>query len=167
MKWNLLYQITAASRTSWLGGYRPQIPVLSVLCPQLNLLHPPPPPTPKYSFPPFFPLSKFFFFCFCLTFPLPPLPCPQNNFVPPPPPPWTEFLGTPLVTSCNICIAVAVVKLPLYRPGQPLWVPGFRCHQNIQTIDTWRISALLYTPLPHRRYSRHSFSREAESTPGP
>jgi len=28
----------------WLGGYRPQIPVLSVLCPQLNLLTPPPPP---------------------------------------------------------------------------------------------------------------------------
>ena len=25
----------------WLGGYRPQIPVLSVLCPQLNLLKPP------------------------------------------------------------------------------------------------------------------------------
>ena len=27
----------------WLGGYRPQIPVLSVLCPQMNLLTPPPP----------------------------------------------------------------------------------------------------------------------------
>ena len=26
----------------WLGGYGPQIPVLSVLCPQLNLLKPPP-----------------------------------------------------------------------------------------------------------------------------
>ena len=38
MKLNFLYQITAASR---LGGYRPQIPVLSVLCPQLNLLNPP------------------------------------------------------------------------------------------------------------------------------
>ena len=25
-----------------LGGYRPQVPVLSVLCPQLNLLKPPP-----------------------------------------------------------------------------------------------------------------------------
>jgi len=25
----------------WLGGYRPQIPFLSVLCPQLNLLNPP------------------------------------------------------------------------------------------------------------------------------
>ena len=29
----------------WLGGYRPQIPVLSVLCPQLNLLTPPAPRT--------------------------------------------------------------------------------------------------------------------------
>jgi len=27
----------------WLGGYRPQIPVLPVLCPQLNLLNPFPP----------------------------------------------------------------------------------------------------------------------------
>jgi len=26
----------------WLGGYRPQIPVLSLLCPQPNLLNPPP-----------------------------------------------------------------------------------------------------------------------------
>ena len=26
----------------WLGGYRLQIPVLSVLCPQMNLLNPPP-----------------------------------------------------------------------------------------------------------------------------
>jgi hypothetical protein len=25
----------------WLGGYRPQIPILSALCPQLNLLNPP------------------------------------------------------------------------------------------------------------------------------
>ena len=41
MKWNFLYQITVASRTPWLGGYRPQVPVLSVLCPQLNLLNPP------------------------------------------------------------------------------------------------------------------------------
>ena len=31
MKWNFLYQITAASRTPDKGGYRPQIPVLSVL----------------------------------------------------------------------------------------------------------------------------------------
>jgi len=30
-------------QNSWLGGYRPQIPVLSVLCPQLNLLNTPPP----------------------------------------------------------------------------------------------------------------------------
>ena len=28
-------------QNSWLGGYRPQIPVLSVLSPQLNLLKPP------------------------------------------------------------------------------------------------------------------------------
>ena len=35
-KWNFLYQITAAS------SYRPHIPVLTVLCPQLNLLNPPP-----------------------------------------------------------------------------------------------------------------------------
>ena len=27
----------------WLEGYRPQIPVLYVLCPQPNLLNPPPP----------------------------------------------------------------------------------------------------------------------------
>ena len=34
----------------WLGGYRPQIPVLSVLCPQLNLLNPPPPnKIPQYA----------------------------------------------------------------------------------------------------------------------
>ena len=26
----------------WLRGYRPQIPILSVLCPQLNLLNPSP-----------------------------------------------------------------------------------------------------------------------------
>jgi len=31
----------------WLEGYRPQIPVLSALCPQLNLLNPPPPPPNK------------------------------------------------------------------------------------------------------------------------
>ena len=29
-------------QNSWQGGYRPQIPVLSVLCPQLNLLNSPP-----------------------------------------------------------------------------------------------------------------------------
>ena len=42
MKWNFLYQITAASRTPDKGGYHPQIPVLSVLFSQLNLLNPPP-----------------------------------------------------------------------------------------------------------------------------
>ena len=41
MKRNFLYQITAASR---LEGYRSQIPVLSVLYPQVNLLNHPPPP---------------------------------------------------------------------------------------------------------------------------
>jgi hypothetical protein len=30
-------------RNPWLGGYRPKIPVLSALCPQLNLLTPPSP----------------------------------------------------------------------------------------------------------------------------
>ena len=33
----------------WLGGYRPQIPVLSVLCTQLNLLNPPPNKIPGYA----------------------------------------------------------------------------------------------------------------------
>ena len=33
----------------WLGVYRPQIPVLSVLCPQLNLLNPPPNKIPGYA----------------------------------------------------------------------------------------------------------------------
>ena len=32
-----------------LGGYRPQILVLSVLCPQLNLLNPPPNKIPGYA----------------------------------------------------------------------------------------------------------------------
>ena len=32
-----------------LGGYRPQIPVLSVLCPELNLLNPPPNKIPGYA----------------------------------------------------------------------------------------------------------------------
>ena len=32
----------------WLRGYRPQIPVLSVLCPQLNFLNPPPSPRTKF-----------------------------------------------------------------------------------------------------------------------
>ena len=41
MKWNFLYQITAASRTPGYGATTPQIPLLSVLCPQLNLLNPP------------------------------------------------------------------------------------------------------------------------------
>ena len=32
-------------QSPWLGGYRPQIPVLFFLCPQLNLLNPPSPRT--------------------------------------------------------------------------------------------------------------------------
>ena len=45
----LLYEIKflvpkySCLQNPWLGGYRPQIPVLSVLCPQLNLLNLPPP----------------------------------------------------------------------------------------------------------------------------
>jgi len=35
-------------RNPWLGCYRPQIPILSVLCPQLNLLNPSPPPRTKF-----------------------------------------------------------------------------------------------------------------------
>ena len=41
MRLNFLYQITAVSRTPDYVGYRPQIPVLSVLCLQQNLLNPP------------------------------------------------------------------------------------------------------------------------------
>jgi hypothetical protein len=36
-------------RNPRLGGYRPQIPVLSVHCPQLNLLNPPPNKIPGYA----------------------------------------------------------------------------------------------------------------------
>ena len=49
MKWNFLYQITAASRTPDYGATASQIPVLSVLCPQLNLLNPPPNKIPGYA----------------------------------------------------------------------------------------------------------------------
>ena len=38
----LLVSYYSYLQNPWLGGYRPQIPVLSVLCPQLNLLNPPP-----------------------------------------------------------------------------------------------------------------------------
>ena len=47
IKKNLLYEMKflvpnySCLQNPWLGGYRPQIPVLSVLCPQLNLLNPP------------------------------------------------------------------------------------------------------------------------------
>ena len=33
----------------WLGGYHPQILILFVLCPQLNLLNPPPNKIPGYA----------------------------------------------------------------------------------------------------------------------
>ena len=36
-----LLQTYSCLQNPWLGGYRPQIPVLSVLCPQLNLMNPP------------------------------------------------------------------------------------------------------------------------------
>ena len=45
----LLYEIKflvpnySCLQNPWLGSYSPQIPVLSVLCPQLNLLNTPPP----------------------------------------------------------------------------------------------------------------------------
>jgi len=45
----LLYEMKflVPNYSCWLGGYRPQIPVLSVLCLQLNLLNPPPAPLPN------------------------------------------------------------------------------------------------------------------------
>ena len=49
MKWNFLYQITAASRTPDYGATAPQVPILSVLCPQLKLLPPPPNKIPGYA----------------------------------------------------------------------------------------------------------------------
>jgi hypothetical protein len=67
MKWNFLYQITAASRTPCLGGYRPQIPVHSVPCPQLNLLNPPPPnKIPGYATV-IYPTTKACFFCWTIV----------------------------------------------------------------------------------------------------
>jgi len=48
IKKNLLYEMKflvpncSCLQNPWLGGYRPQIPVLSVSCPQPNLLNPPP-----------------------------------------------------------------------------------------------------------------------------
>ena len=44
-----------------LGGYRPQIPLLSVLCPQLNLLNPP--PRTKFRDTPLADSILSFFFC--------------------------------------------------------------------------------------------------------
>jgi hypothetical protein len=42
----------------WLGGYRPQIFVPSALCPQLNLLNPPPKKIPGENSPPPPPTNK-------------------------------------------------------------------------------------------------------------
>jgi len=48
MKKILLYEMKClVPNYSWLGDFRNQIPFLSVLCPQLNLLNPPPPWTNK------------------------------------------------------------------------------------------------------------------------
>ena len=44
-----LVQNYSCLQNPWLGGYRPQIPVLIVLCPQLNLLNPPPNKIPGYA----------------------------------------------------------------------------------------------------------------------
>ena len=43
MKWNLFYQITAASRTpeKWATTHSSPFSLSSVLCPQLNFLNPP------------------------------------------------------------------------------------------------------------------------------
>ena len=38
----ILVPNSSCLQNPWLGGYRPQIPILSLLCPQLNLLKPPP-----------------------------------------------------------------------------------------------------------------------------
>ena len=46
---NFLVPNYSCLQNNWLGGYRPQIPVLSVLCPQLNLLNPPPNKIPGYA----------------------------------------------------------------------------------------------------------------------
>jgi hypothetical protein len=81
-----LVPIYSCLQNTWLGGYRLQIPVLSVLWPQLNLLNPPPPPPPP---PPTTPPPP----------PPTPPPCPPTPVFcdpPPPPPPETKFLGTPL-----------------------------------------------------------------------
>jgi len=45
----LLVQNFSCLQNPRLEGYRPQIPVPSVLCPQLNLLNPPPNKIPGYA----------------------------------------------------------------------------------------------------------------------
>ena len=48
MKWNFLYQMQLPPE-SLTRGLLPQIPILSLLCPQLNLLNPPPNKIPRYA----------------------------------------------------------------------------------------------------------------------
>jgi hypothetical protein len=48
MKWNFFLPNYSCFQDPWLGGYRPQIPVLSVY-PHLNLLNPPPNKIPVYA----------------------------------------------------------------------------------------------------------------------
>ena len=47
---NFLVPNYSCIQNPWLGSYRSQIPVLSILYPQLNLLNPPPPnKIPEYA----------------------------------------------------------------------------------------------------------------------
>ena len=99
----------------WLWGYRPQIPILSVLCAQLNLLNPP----------------------------------------------RTKFLGTPLVSKCQVPISRS--HIPAER-----W-PQDSHHDNEQFVfcTLWHYSILHLAGLPKPRtllssvaltslpYSRH------------
>ena len=61
MKWNFLYQITAASRTPNKVATAPRS---RSLCPQLNLLNPPPPPNKITGYPTAFINPFFLFVCF-------------------------------------------------------------------------------------------------------
>jgi len=55
-----LVQNYSCLQNPWLEGYRQQIPVLSVLCPQLNFLKPPPPPGTKFLVTPLHSIAVFF-----------------------------------------------------------------------------------------------------------
>jgi len=63
----LLYEIKflvpnySCFKNPLLGGYGPQMPFLSVLCPQLNLLKAPPPRTKFLCTPRFFPYTNIYF----------------------------------------------------------------------------------------------------------